>query len=847
MPVAAQAHEREAGRVPELGAEGAADVEAVADQGGSRQVGHGAQHVELVAGVGAEVGEDGPSVLGGGQLDGLARERRHRLHRQADVLAAGLQLAHHVAQRVGAVALDDVDRVDAVAGRLAHHLAPAVQDVGVDEAVLERQVAQVVHAGDHHARHPQGDDVAAGHQAGAGVVVAQAVLAAAGGAERGLAGVDRSVAGIGPSQGAVRPQRAGEPGVQHVGVLLEAEVGQLRRQLALRLRVAQAEVDLHLGGRARRGPRDGARLVHREGAALPADRVGDRAELHGHVLAVADALGQVERLPQPGARAARGPDRDLVPPPELSADVPVALLAQPVQVGARVAVVREEGERAPGRRPPIAGHRVDRHLRQARDGRLVGGAAPHGDAAGHVAHAQVPLPRQVRLDGGAGAVGVADLDPVRLDPVQQAGALQVGDHARARLLAVEPGVGAGRAVQGAVGLQDVDQADTVLVALPHLVVVGVVAGCDLHAAGAHLGLGPLVGDQRDLAVQQGQPDQAVGRGHLRQPDQAVQVGLAALAEPGELLLQGRPLALRGALGALGQPLDGAVERRARVGVAGDGGVAEHGLRAGGGHHHVGGLARLGVDHGVAQVPVGAVHGAVADLVVGDRGAQRAVPVDQARAAEHQPVAEQRQEGVAHGARADRVHGEALPVPVAGAAHRPLLLDDALLVTVLPLPDALHQGLAADVVAGLALQLQQAPLDHGLGGDAGVVGAGHPQRVVAQHPVPADQQVLHDVVHGVPHVQGAGDVGQRHHHHVAALAAVGDRAERARGGPALGRLPLGRGVLVAGRQRLVRERRSSFGCRVHVVAGIVAGGSPIRNYGRRRSSSITATRLGSRPP
>ena len=109
----------------------------------------------------------------------------HRLHRQADVLAAGLQLAHDVAQRVGAVALDDVDRVDAVAGRLAHHLALAVQDVGVDEAVLERQVAQVVHAGDDHARHPQGDDVAAGHQAGAGVVVAQAVLAAAGGAERG--------------------------------------------------------------------------------------------------------------------------------------------------------------------------------------------------------------------------------------------------------------------------------------------------------------------------------------------------------------------------------------------------------------------------------------------------------------------------------------------------------------------------------------------------------------------------------------------------------------------------------------------------------------------------------------
>ena len=171
------------------------------------------------------------------------------------------------------------------------------------------------------------------------------------------------------------------------------------------------------------------------------------------------------------------------------------------------------------------------------------------------------------------------------------------------------------------------------------------------------------------------------------------------------------------------------------------------------------------------------------------------------------------------------------LPVARAAHRPLLLDDALLVAVLPLPDALHQGVAADVVAGLALQLQQAALDHRLGGDAGVVGAGHPQRVVALHPVPADQQVLHHVVHGVPHVQGAGDVGQRHHHHVAPLAVVGDCAERARGHPAPGGLPLGLRVLVAGRQRLVRARRSSFGCRVHVSLG------RILPSGRRIVSSL----------
>ena len=52
------------------------------------------------------------------------------------------------------------------------------------------------------------------------------------------------------------------------------------------------------------------------------------------------------------------------------------------------------------------------------------------------------------------------------------------------------------------------------------------------------------------------------------------------------------------------------------------------------------------------------------------------------------------------------------------------------------------------------------LDHGLRGDAGVIGAGHPQGVVALHAPPADQHVLQRVVEGVAHVQGAGHVRRR---------------------------------------------------------------------------------------
>src|SRR5258707_8831231 len=52
---------------------------------------------------------------------------------------------------------------------------------------------------------------------------------------------------------------------------------------------------------------------------------------------------------------------------------------------------------------------------------------------------------------------------------------------------------------------------------------------------------------------------------------------------------------------------------------------------------------------------------------------------------------------------------------------------------------------------LLLLLEQAPLDDRLGGDAGVVGTRHPERVVPLHPPPADQDVLERIVQRMPQV------------------------------------------------------------------------------------------------
>jgi hypothetical protein len=51
-------------------------------------------------------------------------------------------------------------------------------------------------------------------------------------------------------------------------------------------------------------------------------------------------------------------------------------------------------------------------------------------------------------------------------------------------------------------------------------------------------------------------------------------------------------------------------------------------------------------------------------------------------------------------------------------------------------------------------------DDDLGGDAGVVGARLPQRVVAAHAVVARQRIHDRLVEAVAHVQGAGDVRRR---------------------------------------------------------------------------------------
>ena len=193
-----------------------------------------------------------------------------------------------------------------------------------------------------------------------------------------------------------------------------------------------------------------------------------------------------------------------------------------------------------------------------------------------------------------------------------------------------------------------------------------------------------------------------------------------------------------------------------LGVNGNARVTQHGFRARGGNHNE--LIRA-LDR-VAQVPEIALHFLLHHFEVGDGGQELRVPVHKALVLVDQAFLVELHEHLEHGLRQALVHGEALARPVTRGAEAAELARNRTARLFLPRPDALQEGLAAHGAAiGLVFLLKQA-FHHHLGGDAGMVGAGLPEHVLAAHPLETDQDVLDRVVERVPHMERAGDVGRR---------------------------------------------------------------------------------------
>ena len=327
-----------------------------------------------------------------------------------------------------------------------------------------------------------------------------------------------------------------------------------------------------------------------------------------------------------------------------------------------------------------------------------------------------PLLAEIRFDRDLAAFAVAHVMGVRLDFEQEPLRLEFFDDGLAGVHAIEAAEScARRRGHDAVGTNH--QCQRQLMALRHFVVGGIVGGSDLDAAGAELGIDRIIRDDGEPTVLEGE--------EAMPADQGLVAGI------------GR--------------------------VHGHGLVPEHRFGAGGGHDDECVRSRLAlvVQQRVFEVPQAAALLGHDHLLVGECRAGRGIPIHHPSAAIDESFAVEVHEDPLDAAGILGIHGESFARPVARGAEPFQLLDDDAAVLFLPVPDATEEGFAAEIVAVTdgALFLEGF-LDHGLGGDAGVVGAGQPEDLFAFHARLARKDILDRIVQHVTEREDTGDVRGR---------------------------------------------------------------------------------------
>ena len=171
-------------------------------------------------------------------------------------------------------------------------------------------------------------------------------------------------------------------------------------------------------------------------------------------------------------------------------------------------------------------------------------------------------------------------------------------------------------------------------------------------------------------------------------------------------------------------------------------------------------ARTAVFPAIADMPQEPVALDVFDLRIRDRRLRGRVPVHEARAAVDQPIAIEVDEDPNDRRREALVHREAVAPPIGSEAEALELRVDRAAVFFAPLPHALHERFAPEVIAGQPF-LREFAHDDRFRRDRGVILARDPIGVFAEHAVIAREHVHRRVRGTVPEVQPTGDVWRRH--------------------------------------------------------------------------------------
>ena len=122
------------------------------------------------------------------------------LHRQADIPPGRGEKGQRKAKGIGPEAIHELERIDHIAPALGHLLAELVPDQGMDIDVPEGDFVGEVEPHHDHPRHPEEENVEAGHEQGCRIETRQ---------------VGRL---FGPPQGGKGPEGRREPGIENVGI-----------------------------------------------------------------------------------------------------------------------------------------------------------------------------------------------------------------------------------------------------------------------------------------------------------------------------------------------------------------------------------------------------------------------------------------------------------------------------------------------------------------------------------------------------------------------------------------------------------------------------------------------------
>ena len=186
------------------------------------------------------------------------------------------------------------------------------------------------------------------------------------------------------------------------------------------------------------------------------------------------------------------------------------------------------------------------------------------------------------------------------------------------------------------------------------------------------------------------------------------------------------------------------------------GIAHEGLRAGGRYDD----ALVRILNVILDIPQLARLRLILNLSIGQCGCTVRTPVDDAGALVDQTLVVQVDKDFLDRLGTAFVHREALAAPVTGGTELLQLLDDAVAVLVLPVPDALEELLAAEIIAGQTLLLAEVLLNLDLCCDTGVVGTRHPQCRITLHALGTDQNILQGFVKCMTHMQLTRDIRGR---------------------------------------------------------------------------------------